>query len=125
MLTKRDVECFVTDPDIDEFTSSVWKAQPKQHAQPNKYGFNYADKKREMEISQKIARIYNSKRPIDQKVNGIIQARDARNKQYINSLSQTAARSRPDKHSDFNRTFLRVEGISKLFEYVCKRRKNQ
>lgn len=65
MLTKCDVECFVTAPDIDEFTSSVWKAQPKQHAQPNKYSFNYADKKREMEISQKIARIYNSKRPID------------------------------------------------------------
>lgn len=32
--------------------------------------------------------------------------------------------SRPDKHNDFNRTFLRVEGVSKLFEYVCKRYKN-
>lgn len=79
-LTRRDVECFVTAPDVDEFTSSVWRKQPKQQVQVNKYSFNYDDKKREMEISQRIAKIYNSQRPIDKKVNGILQAREAKRK---------------------------------------------
>lgn len=54
------MECFVTAPDVEEFTSSVWKKPPKQQEQRNVYSFNYDDKKREMEISQRIAKIYNS-----------------------------------------------------------------